>query len=263
MKCLDLYIYALKVGIVELYSSVALGLYMKIEKNKISQYRNSKYHQIIKKKLLIIYDLLIEKMNEDQPSIILCEYAFYTSGIFLMNNFKLDINFPEFQNYISNSEPLIQIAAIWFFYSLTLIPNFLQDQELDVILFLKDLHEIYQDATYLVKEQLDICIISYLKLDFYDKYQIFDLLRDGFTDTLVQIIQTKRNEVFDMLSFVNEIFEAAIEEQCIEQFSNQFMELGGFCAIQEFIDEPLPNQNEQIPDLARSIISRFKPPDSF
>lgn len=266
IKCLKAYKYALERNISNVYSAVSIGLYKKIEKFKISSFRKD----IIRPQILRIYDFLIFKMKKDQnPDLILTEYNFYISAKLLSNKIKLYIDYNDFQSYISNEYPKIQIAAIYFFHSISEDPEILEQQGLDVIHFISSLNDIYPNSSFLIKIHLNKLIFAYLKLS--QVADLFEILENGFMETLIQVIQTftesqiKNGELFELLLFLNRIFETSDELFISERVSNQFMELGGFDVIQDFIDDPkypLIKENEQIPSLCESIIERYKPKET-
>lgn len=265
-KCLKAYIYALERNISNVYSAISIGLYKKIENFKISSFRKD----LIRPQILKIYYFLIFKMKNDQnPDLILTEYNFYISAKLLSNRIKINIDYNDFQSYISNDYPKIQIAAIYFFHSISEDPEILQQQGLDVIHFISGLNDIYPSSSFGIKIHLNKLIFAYLK--FSQVADLFEILQNGFMETLIQVIQTftesqiKNGELFELLLFLNSIFETSEELFICGQLSNQFWELGGFDVLQEFIDDPkypLVKENEQIPSLCEHLIERYKPEET-
>lgn len=262
-KCLKIFDYGLYKEIKIVYPIISIGLFKKIEKVNFSIFTKDMKNSIIR-----IYNRLLEIMKTEEDSdVLLCEYNFYISSILIQNKMKINIDYNDFQNYIIHDNQKVQIAAIYFFDQLSLNEEIIKNEGLDVSNFIKCLHEIYAESPYLVKEYLDKLIITYM--NFVDFPDLFEMLSNGLTETLVQIIQTiqsKNGELFELLVYVNKIFEQSVELQCSKEFSDLFMELGGFESLQDFIDDPkYPlsiEKNKNIPEISQHIIKKYMPQES-
>ena len=253
------YMEGLKLGQPKIYPMISIGIYEKIK--SVQSIKN--YYNKFGFKLEQIFPLLVERMDQNE---ILCEYTFYISKILLNLEIKIDIDYPKFQSYLNCPSLKVQIASVYFFSSLAQNVDILKKQKLDVANFLWELHLVYQNASYVIKEYLDETIYFYLILDIYDKDKLFPILERGFTDTLVQIIQTQKKNLYNILIFVNKMFERSVRLQCIDQLSNQFMNCGGFSVLYDFFNDSefiSSDENVETLELLKIIIQDYEPKDDL
>ncbi|OHS95637.1 hypothetical protein TRFO_38232 [Tritrichomonas foetus] len=224
-------------------------------------------HNLIKKKrilldyeiehLKIIFLLMTRRSDND----VLIEYTIYMATKLLLLHVNIFVDFAYIMNSLSHQNPQIQIAAAFFLSTVSNCePRLLQNMNANIIECIREVHTHYMSAAYSVKSYFDETIVFLLHNPNYDKDEVFTLLDDGFIDTFVQILQTKKSDLFDLaIIYTNQLFNRSVEVNLYEKLSNLFTESYGFEYLHELMNNPdFVSLNEQRAILVESIITRFE-----
>ena len=245
-------IFCFEVGLQTDYSSIlpaiSIGSYNLIRK---ASFIPSK----LKKGISELFYLMTRRMTDD----ILIEYTIYMATNLLIINFNINIDLQALINFLLSDNDQIKIAAAYFFSHVAReVPQFFRIHNLDIIKCLNSLHQIYQSASHKVKVYLDETIMNIINLPYYNKDDLFNLFRNGFTETLVQMLQTSNADLlYNVVCFINDALNREHEINCFQFLSNQINELGGFDYLKDLINDPiLREKNSKLAIIINEILNQ-------